>query len=414
MLRATDPPYNADPSGTSDSTAALQWWLNDAIRYSSPFNPQDPVLFGRYGSGVAYLPKGKYRITAPLRVYYAESLRVVGEGLASWIFYDGPTGQPVWDLRQCRACRWHDLTVMSNTGRTALAAFRQANQKPNYTPNPKPDIDVAIPPFPPENSVCEWHNVRVGGAYGGFTYGWDIDTAAVGDTVGGNNEEHKWFSCQAYGYGTAAFRLNGANTLGCRFHDCLMDGESNFQPSAPYGVLCEYASHFYWYGGFGGYHTGADFNVRNQLIQASIERWNSENSARLFLTGPPDLSGRNLNVIPTTIRDCRWVGNVPDDQEFIQFLCAGPLTVVGNYFATWKDNTRELRIRFNPFPYSPGGSTSGGVIHEGNSYTLNTDPTNSAILDFTGGSAKIRDSTTNVYTRAGSAVNKFFSIRTDI
>ncbi len=379
--------YGALGNGIADDTTALQNWLTDASNaYSAPTTPGNP--FAGKSSGVAYLPAGRYLVKKPLTITNAMTLRVVGEGNASVIVYDpdpnnfpippstdpDPAHYPVFELQQCWACRFQDFAVVCKGDDTtrptrAVAAFRQSNVK-----NPS---GFAI------NSVCEWHNIWVGGAgqpgFGGtFTYGWEIFTQALlgPDT---NNEEHQWHSCRVDSYNQAAFHLYGFNVLGCRFHNCNLVGGNR----APFGVYCQYAGHLYWYGGFGGAHTSVDFYIEGALKQAVIE--------------------------------CRWEGN-PTDGQFIVFRTVGPLVVEGNVFTVpIVGNNAVLHVVFAPSyqtnpspplpsPLPPGASaTNGSLIHQGNSYLLQVTPTASAVLVIPPGTGttpiQVRDSRTNNYRK---------------
>ena len=59
----TDIPFNADPTGVTDSTFAIQWALN---------------VVKNQGGGTVFLPAGTYRIDGNLTVWYSVTLQ--GDG----------------------------------------------------------------------------------------------------------------------------------------------------------------------------------------------------------------------------------------------------------------------------------------------------------------------------------------------
>jgi len=80
---ATNPPWNADPSGHADATAAIQQALNDVAAH---------------GGGVVYLSAGRYRIDGALTIGHCVTLRGDGGKQTTLLATAPPGDKPLIDV----------------------------------------------------------------------------------------------------------------------------------------------------------------------------------------------------------------------------------------------------------------------------------------------------------------------------
>lgn len=115
VINITDPAYGADPSGGSDSTAAIQAALN-----AVPLN-----------GGTVYIPQGNFVVTAALNPTVSGTI-ITGNGWGSRIFFDGtlvPNGAIAMGDTTPRRVFIRDLrisqTSSSNAGTAINASYFQ-------------------------------------------------------------------------------------------------------------------------------------------------------------------------------------------------------------------------------------------------------------------------------------------------
>jgi len=135
----TDVPFNADPTGVTDSTGAIQWALN---------------VVKNLGGGTVFIPAGRYRIDGNLTVWYSVTLQ--GDG-------SSPDGTV--------------LLASAGRGNPAAAPFIYANNVDGglvdlsiYYPEQTPDN---IQPYPPTIKVymaATLRNVLLCNSYNGIEF----------------------------------------------------------------------------------------------------------------------------------------------------------------------------------------------------------------------------------------------------
>ncbi len=101
--------YGAVGNGVVDDTAAIQAAIDAAMTTGTP------VSTVRLGIRPVYLPKGDYKITAPLNVVSVQGFRMYGEGIATRLLVSGALSKVV-SLQGVAYSDFHDFDIAGKTG----------------------------------------------------------------------------------------------------------------------------------------------------------------------------------------------------------------------------------------------------------------------------------------------------------
>lgn len=157
----------------------------------------------------------------------------------------------------------------------------------------------------------------------GLTYGvrWSDPDGTTSDA---NNDVHTLDDVRVSNYTTAAFSIEHSQSVAHQFRNCSCSGNGA-------GDSCVKTSNgsFSWYGGGGGGHDVADFDLGSVNREILLEGGDWEGSARLLKTG------QSAAGWAVTVRNHRWAaGSLHADKDMIYYGQAGPLLMEGNALCT--------------------------------------------------------------------------------
>lgn len=327
VANVKSPTYGAVGNGVADDTAAIQAAINAAITAGSA------VSTTREGILPVYLPRGTYKITAPLTVTSVQGFQLTGAGFGSQIVVSGNLDYAL-RLNGVATSRFADFTIKGKTASdsvtTALAHdWIPASAARSATQNHFRNIYIADLKyvngfgFGLESSVYQLDQVTVEKcvAIGEWTDGentWWQNGFVSGSGVHANPLNHQYWGCSANANRYNVF-VNVCNTM--------------------------------WYGGALGY-AEADFRQLGTM-PISIKGSRSETSSRLLVQG-----GGAAYLSMVSMEDVRFVTNALDDDGRvivmgypgslnISNLCltensATPATI---YFSSAQSRTLNVSIR---------------------------------------------------------------------
>jgi thiosulfate dehydrogenase (quinone) large subunit len=292
--------YGADPTGTADSTAAIQAAIDAAIGNTScdgigNTSCAEPV-------GAVFLPAGNYRTTAPLTVIAVRGFHFYGSGIEqTQIQPDAPMTQALY----INGSSWSTYENFSIVGGASGVCTDAA-----ITLTWDGTVDVS-------SSQNEFRRITIRNL-----------TCVNGINLASNNQNdgNTFYDCTITGGNTypgtisGTYWLNGflfgggsyGNNLNQLFFGCSASHWGN-------GFNCNIST-FGIYGGELSNNT-VDFLIQGTSNQCSIEQINSENGGQ-FVVGP--MGGSSWEGL--AIRDCTWSAYLlASPYKVIQFDNYGPL-----------------------------------------------------------------------------------------
>jgi hypothetical protein len=267
---------------------------------------------GTYGGGgcTVYLPSGDYILSDTLEAHDLGCTRIIGEGTGTRIIYNGPAEKPILSITQCYRCEFRGFILATYIKNTKCGI--QISNAASGTPGTW------------VSSACRFDDVHIGAfGTGDMAYGINIDNITNGGPDW-NNEHHRFTRVICGNYYVAGCRLYGSNVHATVFDGCELVGSSH-DPAAPYGILAEYASFFYWRHGFMYGHSGYDFYLGAFQVLVSIIEFNGEKSEGFVFGG-----GMTGAPMPIKIENCRWDGLPKEGKPVVLILQPGPVTMRDN------------------------------------------------------------------------------------
>jgi hypothetical protein len=246
--------------------------------------------------GIA-LPRGDLVVTDTVRAAAAYGPAVTGAG--AWkttIIWRGPPDRPLFDFEGCWGGRFGGFRVLCET--PLLCGFRLRSKAGGTVPS----------------TAFRFDDVWLEGVNGRLGTGWVVDGPDQ------NNDYHRWVGCQASNYTDAAWDVNGQNAHCLHWDNCLA-AANGLGKYGWRGRVWGYGSWANWCGA--NACTEADFWFDNPQTRILIDKYNGENSRRLFWAGGPSGS-----VMPVSLSNVRWAGK-PGGEPVITYQNPGPLVLDG-------------------------------------------------------------------------------------
>ena len=309
--------FGADPTGATDSTAAVQ------------------SFFDTVGNGeVGLIPQGTYSITSTLNVYLKSGIRVSGLGPATsgqTIFrWDGPGGGIVFALNQVASSYFKDFSISSGAGQIGVCM----------------DTDN-IPPLSQISSDNRYDDLSCNGStIAGFRFSHQSTQ---------NNELHALTD--------VSVQCSGGRGISIEQHESkfnlVMNGSFS---NCDEGIAVEpYGSIHAWNPRFSNnkidLHLGSPFDTIALYHPVSV------GSGQLLR-----IDGKTGAVWPVLIENGDFdVSDIPAGTNAIQDLGPGPLLLLNNNFHTSKaEAASNFAVVVDTF-LSGGGLSSMGNIYPGGS-----------------------------------------------
>ncbi len=298
-------------------------------------NINNAIDAGGFGRTVT-IPPGDIVLTETLNIPSSMSLPIIGSGGQTRLRWQGPLDKPMVRMSGTHHARIADLTLVADTPCSAMLLLTRTPGEPFIT------------------TACEFANIWFGNNQPRCASAIEIINPQGMDQ---NNELHRFLGCEFTGYTRSAVRIHGGQIHAIAFQDCGMNGNS----LADYGIECEYGAYIHWVRGTGGFHKKWDFYLKNFLINATVENWNSEGSGGYLCNDQAD-----WNPAPVTIRGGRWEGNPVGNVIATQNV--GVLTVEGVELSA---SVPDTRLTINAATL--GGQHAGQVRVIGNTIYSNND-----------------------------------------
>ena len=255
IFNVTLPPFDADPAGNADSSAAFQAAL-DAI--------------SKAGRGVLYVPAGFYLLSKPLTCTNA-ALTMMGDGSSSSVLVirHAETALAVTCEAMSQCVTIHDIGFTPVPGGSGTAGAAIAIVHPNQ-PSGWPgcviedvDLGVPYPGYTVFDSGLELENLWRGHIR---NVNWHSNIGSVSRTrfavLGGTCIDNIFTGCTVDGVGTA-FTLR-AYSEGLHIRDCVVIGEAGLSTgSIAYsgnGMTAPFINLL------GLYISGSEFNTRSSSL----------------------------------------------------------------------------------------------------------------------------------------------------
>lgn len=275
--------FGAKGDGVQDDTVAIQAAIDTAIVGGLAASST------RRGNRPVYIPKGTYKITAPLKVWSVIGFKMHGDGDNSWIMPTKDVSAAL-DLNGCAYCTFEDFIVASDGTAVATSVIQlrwdSATAARSTTQN-------------------SFWNIRVGGK---FINGWEIGASGSSSQVD-NSSFHHCYAVGLWTNGENTYWQNGYLVGGGTFGNNLI--HSFYKISAVnvrYGVQVS-ASQAALYGGdLEGNEINMKINSTSYFYAGQIR---SETSQRLLVTGGPATYAQMI-----TLQDIKFVANTLNADGF--------------------------------------------------------------------------------------------------
>lgn len=326
--------YGAVADGKHDDTTAIQAAINAVVT---------PLKRG----GSVCLPMGDYRITHTIVVDDVVGIRLVGDGGATRLLWDGDDRSP--------------LLLLSSVQDAEIRAFQIVARVA------KP-LDVAIQCITRQGAAYKSkHNMfvalRVDGVTHGVRKGFQIGGAGPDE----NNDFHLFENVVVANYSNIGFSIEHTQVYGLLFVNCLFLGGDVSQIGVATDQNKGKGGNFAWQGGGGAGNKVADFSLGAPNSGAiSIANAIFETSARFLRTAGPSGAPFLLDI-----SSIRWSGDaLAADGVAIDFRFPGPWSIRNSRFGS--DATKPLTITWSPGGVAPVDPVSM-FIFEGNRVTRAPD-----------------------------------------
>jgi hypothetical protein len=327
--------YGADPTGATDSTAAMQAAINAAI-------------VSNLGAMVI-VPPGTYKLSSTVTITSVLGLHVLGVGHQSKFIWAGASNVPMFKLADCRKVTLSYLNITASTTTPLQNAIQVLN-----------DGSVNLVTSQSNRFDSLW----IQGTNGGIT-----TCVVIGGTgaLDANNDFMEFRNCKFSNYSAYGVEITHAQSYNNQFTNCqFSNGQCAVHVTNGY---------FMWTGGSVFAHTLADFYFGSPSVNLPflIQYVTSEASTRFVDT--VSTAGPHL-----TLRNCRVAGNgIASDGEMIRLLQSAHIVIDTCVF----NNGNMTSGPYVPFKVRYAPST-GLARHPGSSfqfthntiYDPNTSPAN--------------------------------------
>lgn len=336
-INLAHPAYGVDLTGTVDSTAGVQQWLDDLKAATGPNGAP-----GIRGVLPAY---ATVRVGGTLTLNSVNGLTISGPGPSAftflWVSASGTV--PLWQLNGCNRCLFEGFYIKSSAGTGLLdTAFRI-------------DRLAGVPPVSQGNI---FRRVIVEGTNaGGLNRGFHF-SSANGDS---NNDFHVLDEVTVYNYSAEGVLIQGTQGYGHQLLDTHLIAAS---ATGQYAVRCEQGM-FQMRGGLVGGNTVADFSIGVPQGNVVIENMISEGSKRFLVTAAAySGAGRPIRIVSN-----RWSSDaLHSDGKMIIYQHSGPLVMINNELGEWGVTGAVIpKVEVNP------GDDGFGFISHGNRWVGNAD-----------------------------------------
>lgn len=303
--------FGAKGDGIADDTTALQNAINNCH--------------------IVLLPDGGFKITATLAIDERSGLVLRGTGmrgfnngtgltggLGSVIIWAGNTTDPAIKVTGSADVTIDQVKIFAQTSSPLDTGIRYETKTGRL------------------NTHNALRNVGVfsDGILGSLHYGVRFVAGTGGDA---NNDQGMFDYLTLAGYDTAGIDINHAQSVDHRFYNLIIGSGVG---TTTYGITAATGATFSVYGGGGGGHSGADFNVRGTAFSPiTISDFHTENSAHFLITqgGTPINAAGGVTLIGCSFTD----GSVAANGRVIDFETQGPLTIINfeSNFSTAKNKS---------------------------------------------------------------------------
>jgi hypothetical protein len=322
--------FGAVGDGTTDDTAAIQAAIaalpstGGTLDFPTSnyklgtFTISKPVWIRFYG--------GTVTVTGTITFSNTSGIRLDGSGVnlgasATSFLWAGNATDPMFMLDDVSRSSFSNFAVKSSSSAPLADAFQSVNGSGS-----------SIAP-----RARRFSNIRIDGTNSGGLTGAGFHWA-LGAGGNADNADDVWDNVQVANYSANAFQFDHSQSFGHQFFGCRCEGNS-------LGASCisTASAGFFWYGGFSGGNTTADFNLTGVVAGHTtlISGLDSESSSRLLTTAGP-----NSTYVPVTIEGIRWTSDALNaDNNAIVYQFGGPLVLIGNTVGS--DVTKALAVNLN-------------------------------------------------------------------
>ena len=295
--------YGAVGDGVTDDTAAIQAAIDAAMTTGTPLTTT------RVGLKPVYLPKGKYKITAPLTIYSVQGFRMHGDGMESYLAVSGSLTYAL-RLNGVAYSEFRDFDIRGNTSADTVTTALAHDWDNTLTQR--------------SATTNTFRNIAVRGLKYVTAFGFGLESGTL------QLDQVTVEKCQAFGQWTAGettWWQNGfvsgsgthANPLNHNYFGCV----ANQNRYNVYANACNTT----WIGGALGY-AESDFRQLGTL-ELSASDFRSESSQRLLLQ-----NGGASYLSSAILRNIRFTANaIHADSRFVSMGYGGNL-IIENVFVT--------------------------------------------------------------------------------
>lgn len=277
-VSVTDPPYNADPTGSRDSTSAFNSAFSDALNSTN--------------AGTVIVPVGNYKIESTLAVTNAIFPRIVCAGGGSILTWAGNTTGPIIQFKGDLQPGMSSCHFFIN-GTHPLSAGAAVQF-----------LDNTSPSSTSSSAVIEGNFIESSATY--------LQDGFVVNGTDANNDFHIFRNNRIAGYSRACFNLQGSQSYSHQLQDnqCLglfggATGQYAVYAPASGGLQASYV----WTGGGCSDSVWDFYNGGNTVYPNRISGVNCESSGGLLHSG---IGNR------TTVEHIRWNGTSTGNTLFLE------------------------------------------------------------------------------------------------
>ncbi len=323
--------FNPDPTGVSDSTSAVQNWINAGRVNRS----------GVYYGNTLTCPAGIYKITNTITVPQVWQEHIMGVGGQCTFQWSGPNNVPMFNFQALR-----DSTIESFYI-TAANPLLIAMQFENDGGLPDPGHNLIM------NVTIEGNSTLITNAF---------RLSASGSNGDNNNDFWYFLNDRANNYSGSCLSIEGSQMHNIKLDhlQCYAYGRGKVGIGGDiYGTI-GVKSNFEYTGGYMGANTVSDFWISGpfQVLPYVIRGLSGEGSSRLLI-----VDGTSPYNIPVIIDSVRWapLGLNADGRVIIDYH-PGPLVIRDSNFG---DGQYNIQMKFD-WNYQ--------ATSTGNAYTFSSIP----------------------------------------